>query len=97
MTGAEGVVISAQAGNLPGYNSAAVQQAWLDRKPAPPRGTAILFEAPWSVPSSWGGTALGKAYQLLVQTANQALSGQRTYEQAAADYEQGYQAIMAGR
>lgn len=97
MTGSEGSAISARVGNLPAYTADAVKQAWFERKPAPPPGTAILFETPWTAPASWGGTTLAKTNQLLVDAANQMLSGQKSYEQAAADYEQGYQQIMADR
>jgi ABC-type glycerol-3-phosphate transport system substrate-binding protein len=96
LTGAEGAAVAVKSGILPGYQTEAIRRAWFDRNPRPTPGTELFFTTPRSYPFFFGNDTSGDAYRLLKQATEQALSGQKSYEQAAADYAKGYEEIMAG-
>jgi multiple sugar transport system substrate-binding protein len=96
LTGPEGSAILAKAGILPSYNTPVVRNAWFGRQPAPPPGTETLFETTWTYPSRNADGRSAGVYLLLNRAANEALSGQRTWEEASADFSRQWEQLRAG-
>lgn len=86
MAGEEGASVMARAGYLPAYITPAVREAWFDRTPVPPPGTATLFETTWVLkPRDLDFQFFGLPFRVS-EAISDTVSGRKSWEDAYADY-----------
>jgi len=97
VAGPEGAALLAKAGSVPIYNTPAVRAAWFEQQPPPPPNSEFLFETSWVFPSSTpSGTPLSPAelersmqlYEELTDLLNAVMSGEKSWEDGFAEYQQ---------
>lgn len=86
ITGPEGAVALAKIGQVPMYRTEAAQKAWFGRDPAPPSGTADLFETDWIIRPRNEESNQRQLEMLLARTIGHAVSGQKPWEEALTEY-----------
>lgn len=86
LAGPEGAVAMAKMGFLPIYQTAEAEKAWFDRQPAPTPGTASLFGATWIIRPRTEDSVRMRVDMLLQQASGWALSGEKPWEEAHAEY-----------
>ncbi len=80
---------------MPAYRTPAVKEAWFDRQPAPPPGTAFLFESAWDYGIRPWNDLDAEAERERVWPLTRAvhdnfsaiMAGKTTWEDAFADYQ----------
>lgn len=84
--GPDGAAVVAKMGHIPMYRTPAVQKAWFDRQPAPPAGTAALFQMDWIIRPRNEDSRQRQLEMTLMRFIGQAISGQKPWEEAHAEY-----------
>ncbi len=96
LAGPEGAEIVAKAGTVPAYISPAVKEAWFDRQPAPPPGTAFLFETEWDYGNRpWANEVVSEEelarrrpiFAAVFDNLNAIMAGEKSWEDGFADYQ----------
>jgi len=98
-TGEPGAVLLTRSGTLPSFQSPAVEQAWFEQQPSPPRSTSAFFRTTW-VPMNASANNLKKGWVDLSRAwmlaMHQVISGQKSAEEAFPGYEEALRKYEAG-
>lgn len=88
LAGPEGALAVAQAGSLPALRTPEIQRTYLDRKPGPPPGAASTLEMRFMpAPRGTDTSPVGKRLAALSRSVEVTLSGERSWEEALAQYQ----------